>query len=136
MTAAAYRHHLRLHVRAERVAVCRLDAAEPIPRWADGSGFVTISRTDAELSVVCAADRVPGDVKAERGYAVIGVEGTLAPDLVGVLASLAAPLADAGIPILAIGTYDTDYVLIRDTTLDRAVSALRDAGHDIVVASV
>ena len=136
MTAAPHRHHLRLHVRAERVAVCRLDAAEPIPRWADGSGFVAISRTDAELSVVCAADRVPDDVKAERGYAVIGVEGTLAPELVGVLVSLAAPLADAGIPILAIGTYDTDYVLVRDATLERAVSALRDAGHDIVVASV
>jgi len=85
---------------------------------------------------VCAADRVPDDVKAERGYAVIGVEGTLAPELVGVLVSLAAPLADAGIPILAIGTYDTDYVLVRDATLERAVSALRDAGHDIVVASV
>jgi hypothetical protein len=123
-------------VRAERVAVCRLDAGEPIPRWADGSGFVAISRTDSELSVVCAADRVPDDVKAERGYAVIGVEGTLAPELVGVLVSLAAPLADAGIPILAIGTYDTDYVLVRDATLQRAVSALRDAGHDIVVASV
>ena len=136
MTAAAHGHHLRLYVRAERVAVCRLDAAEPIPRWADGSGFVTISRTDAELSVVCAVDRVPDDVKAERGYAVIGVEGTLAPDLVGVLVSLAAPLANAGIPILAIGTYDTDYVLIRDAALERAVNALRDAGHDIVVASV
>ncbi len=116
--------------------MCRLDAAEPIPRWADGSGFVTISRTESELSVVCAADRVPADVKAERGYAVIGVEGTLAPELVGVLVSLAAPLADAGIPILAIGTYDTDYVLVRDATLERAVAALRDAGHDVVVASV
>jgi hypothetical protein len=123
-------------VRAERVAVCRLGAAEPIPPWADGSGFVAISRTDAELSVVCTADRVPDHVKAERGYAVIGVEGTLAPELVGVLVSLAAPLADAGIPILAIGTYDTDYVLVRDATLQRAVSALRDAGHDVVVASV
>jgi hypothetical protein len=85
---------------------------------------------------VCAVDRVPDDVKAERGYAVIGVEGTLAPDLVGVLVSLAAPLADAGVPMLAIGTYDTDYVLIRDAALERAVNALRDAGHDIVVASV
>jgi len=122
-------------VRAERVAVGRLDAAEPIPRWADGSGFVAISRTDAELSVVCAADRVPDDVKAERGYAVIEVEGPLAPELVGVLVSLAAPLADAGIPILAIGTYDTDYVLVRNATLERAVSALRGAGHDIVVGS-
>ena len=132
MTASAYRHHLRLYVLADRVAVCRLDAAAPFPPWVDGSGFVSISRTAAELSVVCAADRVPPGAKAERDYAVIGVEGPLAPELVGVLASLAAPLADAGIPILAIGTYDTDYILVRDATLDRAVGALRAAGHDVV----
>jgi uncharacterized protein len=103
-----------------------------MPPWANGSGFVSITRTSTELSVVCAEDRVPGDVRAERGYAVIGVEGSLAPELVGVLVSIAAPLADASIPILAIGTFDTDYVLVRHDALEQALVALRDAGHEIV----
>ena len=59
------------------------------------------------------------------------VAGTLAPELVGVMVSLALPLADAGIPILAIGTYDTDYVLVRHSDLENAFQALRAAGHDV-----
>ena len=66
-----------------------------------------------------------------RGYVAMRVEGTLAPELVGVLASLAKPLADAGIPILAIGTHDTDYVLVRAADLERAVGALQRAGHEV-----
>ncbi len=81
---------------------------------------------------MCADDRVPAVVRAERGYVAIAVEGPLAPDLVGVLVSLAGPLADAAIPILAIGTYDTDYVLVRASALQRALTALRAAGHDVV----
>ena len=66
-----------------------------------------------------------------RSYAAMRVEGTLAPELVGILVALAVPLADAGIPILAIGTYDTDYVLVRDRDLEHAIRALRAAGHDV-----
>ena len=85
--------------------------------------------------MVCAEERVPGHVTAQRGYAVIGVHGPLAPELVGVLVSLATPLADASIPIVAIGTHDTDYLLVRHDALERALTALRDAGHEIVPAS-
>ena len=66
-----------------------------------------------------------------RGYVAMRVEGTLPPELVGVLVSLAKPLADAGIPILAIGTHDTDYVLVREVDVERAVDALRRAGHEV-----
>jgi hypothetical protein len=92
---------------------------------------VSITRTDDELSIVCAEDRVPGSTQCERGFAAIRVAGTLAPELVGVMVSLAAPLADAGLPILAIGTYDTDYVLVRHCDLGDALEALREAGHDV-----
>lgn len=112
-----------------RLAVCRLDAAAPIPPWASGPGLVSITRTPDELSVVCTEERVPRDIRRETGYVAIAVAGPLAPELVGVLASLATPLADAGIPILAIGTFDTDYVLVRESALDRAASVLRAAGH-------
>jgi len=66
-----------------------------------------------------------------RDYVAMRVEGTLAPELVGVLVSLAEPLADAGIPILALGTHDTDYVLVREADLDRAVGALQHVGHEV-----
>jgi uncharacterized protein len=100
-----------------------------MPDWADQAPFGTITRTANELSVVCAEERVPHATKCETGYVAIGVEGTLPPELVGVMVSLAAPLADAGIPIIAIGTYDTDYVLVREPDLERAIEALRAAGH-------
>ena len=74
---------------------------------------------------------VPQGTECLRGYVAMRVDGTLAPELVGVLVSLAKPLADAGIPILAIGTHDTDYVLVREVDLERAVGTLRHAGHEV-----
>jgi hypothetical protein len=114
-----------------RFAVCRLSPADAVPAWANGPGFVSITRTDDELSIVCVEAVVPRDTECMRGYVAMRVEGTLAPALVGVLVSLAKPLADAGVPILAIGTHDTDYVLVREADLERAIGALQDAGHEV-----
>jgi hypothetical protein len=108
-----------------------LSPADVVPSWANGPGFVSITRTDDELSIVCADGLVPRGTQCMRGYVAMRVAGTLAPELVGVLLSLATPLADAGIPILAIGTHDTDYVLVREADLDRAVGALQHAGHEV-----
>jgi len=122
-------HRLHLHVVPGRFALCRLAASDAIPDWADGAPFTSITRTATELSIVCAEQRVPRGTQCETGYVALGVEGTLAPDLVGVMVSLATPLADAGIPIIAIGTYDTDYILVPAGDQDRALEALRAAGH-------
>ena len=124
-------HRLRVLRVPGRYAVCRLSPADAVPSWAIGPGFVSITRTDDELSIVCAEALVPRGTQCMRDYVAMRVEGTLAPELVGVLVSLAEPLADAGIPILAIGTYDTDYVLVRHSDLENAVQALRAAGHDV-----
>lgn len=124
-------NRFQLSVVPGRFAVCRLDADAAIPEWANGVSFVSITRTADELSIVCAEDRVPASTRCERGFAAVRVAGTLAPELVGVMVSLARPLADAGIPILAIGTYDTDYVLVRHADLENAIRALRAAGHDV-----
>ena len=124
-------HRLPLRVVPGRFAVCRLGAEAATPDWANGPSFVSITRTGDELSIVCAEDRVPAGTQCERGFAAIRVAGTLAPELVGVMVSLATPLAGAGIPILAVGTYDTDYVLVRHSDLDNAIKALREAGHNV-----
>jgi hypothetical protein len=122
-------HHLRIRDAGGPFALCRLPPEAVIPAWADGAELVSITRTRDELSIICDERRVPAGTQCERGYAALRVEGTLAPDMVGVLLSLAAPLADAGIPIVGLGTYDTDYVLVRTDHLERAKHALRAAGH-------
>jgi len=124
-------HRLRLLSVPGRFAICRLSPADAVPSWANGPGFVSITRTRDELSIVCADALVPDGTECMRDYVALRVEGTLAPELVGVLVSVATPLADAGIPILAIGTHDTDYVLFREADLDRAVGALQHAGHEV-----
>ena len=88
-------------------------------------------RTPTELSVVCDVESVPADVEAEGPWSALAVRGPLDLNMTGVLAGLATPLANAGISIFAVSTYDTDYVLVRSHDMDRAVRVLRSAGHDI-----
>ena len=128
MNAPTEGQRLRLHVLPGTLALCRLDANADVPSWARGD-FVSITRTMDELSIVCAESLVPVGVQQVRGYSAIVVQGPLAPELVGVLASMAGPLARAGIPIVAIGTFDTDYVLVRAVDLAAAMDVLRAAGH-------
>src|SRR5262245_27487947 len=111
-------------------AVCRLAADTPAPAWAAGE-FVSVTRTADELSVVCRADLVPEGVRCERGWRCLRVAGTLDFGMVGVLASLLAPLAAAGVSVFAVSTFDTDYLLVKETTLATAVEALRRAGHTV-----
>lgn len=114
-----------------RLAVCRLDARQPPPAWALGSEFFSITRTEEELSIVCAQEAVPDGVRAEVGFRALGVAGPLDFALTGILDSLLGPLAEAAISVFAISTHDTDYVLVRERDLDRAVAALRGAGHRV-----
>jgi hypothetical protein len=120
---------VRLRELGGEYAVCRLDPGDALPPWADGAGFSSVTRTAYELSIVCEQSRVPEDVRAERGWHAFEVAGPLDFALTGILASLAAPLADAGVSVFAVATYDTDYVLVRD--VDAAREALRRAGHEI-----
>jgi hypothetical protein len=111
-------------------AVCRLPAEASFPAWAAGE-FVSVTRTDAELSVVCREDAPPAGVRCERGWRRLRVAGALDFSLVGVLAALVVPLAEARASVFAISTFDTDYVLVRQGDLARATEALRAAGHSI-----
>lgn len=92
-------------------------------------------RTRDELSIVCTEDvgtkdRLPDGVSAERGWVALKLEGPFPFSMTGVLASFVQPLAEAQIPIFAISTFDTDYVLIRREHMKRAVAALEAAGHE------
>lgn len=123
-------HALTVTLLTEPVALCRLPMDDAVPGWTAGArAFLTISRTPTELSIVADDSAVPRAVVAERGFRVLRVEGPLPLNLVGVFASMAGPLAEAGVPVFPIATHDTDYLLVRDTTLERAIAALRGAGH-------
>lgn len=122
---------MALHVLSGSLAVCRLPADAPVPAWASAGALVSITRTADELSVVCAEEDVPNEVRAERGWRALKVVGPLDFALTGVLAALAVPLAEAGISIFALSTFDTDFVLVREGDLDRAMAALERAGHRV-----
>jgi hypothetical protein len=110
----------------ETLAVCRLHASERVPSWALElhEGFVSITRTPDELSIVCAQEVVPPDTRVEEDWRALVIPGPIGFEATGVLAAVATPLADAGIPIFAISTYETDYVLVRSLHLDRALDVL------------
>ncbi len=117
-----------LMILPHRLAVCQLRADEPFPEWARAGDLLSFTRTDDELSVVCQERFVPPEVKAERGWRAMQVQGPLDFSLVGVLAAIAAPLAEAAISIFALSTYNTDYILVPERDLDRAVQALEQTG--------
>ena len=121
-----------LDVVEERFAVVRLDAGAPEPAWTGSSSFVSVTRTPTELSVVCEEEALPPSADARRGLRCLVVRGPLAFDEIGVLESLARPLAAEGVSIFVVSTYDTDYLFVDDDAVDRAVGVLREAGHTLV----
>jgi hypothetical protein len=123
-------HALSLVLLSDLYAVCRLPAAAAIPAWAAGE-FVSVSRTADEQSVVCRQDAVPEGVRREDGFRCLRVAGTLDFALVGVLAALAVPLAEAGVSVFVVSTFDTDYLLLKQADLTPALAALRAAGHQV-----
>ena len=114
------------------LAIIRLAPSSEIPAWtAHANSFLSITRTAAELSVVADLSAVPIALRSSASYIALRVRGPLPLELVGILASIAVPLAQAGIPIFPIATFDTDYVLIRETDMLLAVRALVAMGHRV-----
>jgi uncharacterized protein len=108
-----------------------MDAGEDVPAWATGAPFFSVTRTQDELSVVCPEEVVPEGATRERGWCALKLEGPFDLSMVGILTSVASPLAEAGASIFAVSTYDTDYVLVREEQLDLAVDTLRASGHRV-----
>lgn len=112
----------------DRYAIARLGASDTIPAWPRGD-FVSITRTAEELSIVCVEGAVPGTVRADRGWRCLALQGPFALDQTGVAAEFTRVLAAANVSVFVIATFDTDYVLVPDRTIERAVAALRAAAH-------
>jgi len=120
-----------LAVMSQELAVCRLEEHDRVPDWAWRGELVSITRARGELSIVCAAGAVPEGIKAERGWRALVVTTPMDFTVTGVAAALTTPLAQAGVSVLPIATYDTDYFLVKDDQLADAIEALLGAGHQL-----
>lgn len=112
-------------------AVSRLEPSSDVPSWAWEGGFASVTRTVDEISVVCEESVVPSDVRAERGWSVLKLEGPMDLCAVGVLAKMTKTLAEAGLCLFAVSTFDTDYVLVKAEAAEMAGEALRRAGYEV-----
>jgi hypothetical protein len=118
-----------LRVWPGRWAACRLAPGEAVPAWATlPAPLAVVARTQAELSILVPEAHVPDGVTSERGFRVIEVIGPVPFAVTGLIASLSRPLAAAGISLLPVATYDTDYVLVKEASLASAIDALRASG--------
>jgi len=124
--------NLELQILPETLAVCRLEPRAAVPPWAlTDAALTAITRTDAELSIVCPEAAVPGGVRCEKGWRCFKILGPLPFAMTGVPASLVDPLAQAGISVFAFSTYDTDFVMVKADRLEDARQALTLAGFEV-----
>jgi uncharacterized protein len=123
------RHKVRFSRVPGLFAVCQLSSDVSIPDWATQGTFFSITRTPDELSVVCLEAQVPGSVQHENDWACLKLEGPFPFAETGILSSFVDPLCDRAIPVFAISTFDTDYVLVKSSWLETAVGILKDVGH-------
>lgn len=115
----------------ETYSIVRLAPDAPAPGWAARGSFISITRTADELSIVCPLENIPESVDSGPRWVCFKLEGPFPFSQTGVLLSFLDPLSSNQIPIFAISTFDTDYVLVQEDYADSAVAELRGAGHEL-----
>jgi hypothetical protein len=118
----------------EKLAVIRLPAGAEIPPWAESASLFSVTATATETSVICAGRDVPTKVVAQRGLTGFAVQDAPGNDTAGLLVALLAPLAEEGISVFTVSTYETNWILVPLTQAERAGAAWERAGHTVVVA--
>jgi uncharacterized protein len=125
-------HQLKFRQLPCPYAIVRLPPNAHVPDWATRGDFNSITRTSAELSIVCAAENIPKDIDPSLPWICLKLDGPFSFSQTGILLSFIEPLSENGVPIFAISTYDTDYVLVQEECMGRVVDLLRKAGHKLV----
>ncbi len=128
-----YRHQLKFRWLPGAYAVLRFRPDAAIPDWAAKGEFTSITRTTDELSIVCPASSLPPDSPSYPRWACLKLEGPFPFSQTGVLLSFIEPLSANRIPIFAISTYDTDYLLIQEEFVVTSLEMLQAAGHRQIV---
>ncbi|URM27122.1 ACT domain-containing protein [Pseudomonas frederiksbergensis] len=122
---------INLKVLPDAYSISRMPGDEKLPSWADGAGFVSISRSPEELSIVCLQSRVPEGVKVDRDWRCFQFVGPFAFDETGIILSVIRPLTETGFGVFVVSTFDGDYMLLKDTDFEKGLTVLTDAGHKI-----
>jgi len=121
---------VQIKVLEQAFSVCRVADISDID-FSDE--FCFVGKTDEELSLVCASNRVPANaVQCVHGWRAFKIQGVLDFALIGVLAKITGLLAEARISVFAVSTYNTDYFLVKAENLDKAIKALRDGGYTVL----
>jgi hypothetical protein len=127
--------NLSLKILPDRMAVCRFDPSAPVPDWIDRSGFFSITRTEEELTIVCAETLVAKGTTSEIGWRCFKVEGPIDLSEIGIIFSLTQPLAKSAVSVFVLSTFDTDYLMVKEKDLSKTIDVLTVAGHQVRAAA-
>lgn len=115
---------------SHKLTICKLKSINDIDISKE---FYFIGKTDEEISLVCRTEDVPENtVERDDGWKGFRIQGVLDFSLVGILSKLSGILADNGIGIFAVSTYNTDYILVKEENYSKALTALTNAGYSLV----
>ena len=123
---------LSLKILPQRMAVCRFEPTAPLPNWISEVGFYSLTRTDEELAIVCPEARLAPGTTSETGWRCLKVQGLLDFSEIGIILSLTQPLAENSVSVFVISTFDTDYFMVKEKDLAKAMDALTAAGHQVL----
>ena len=127
---------MRFKIHPGRFALCQLPAGRKPPDWVFTGGFHSVTVTPEEVSIICEQEAAPEGVKMQRDYILLGLEGPFDFNAIGILQSFLTPLAQVRIPIFAVSTYNTDFVLVHEEFEQRALDALKRGGYELVAAQI
>ncbi len=126
------RHPLKFRHLPGLYAIIRFAPGAIIPNWATKGDFTSITHTADELSIVCSMENLPADVDSQHRWICLKLEGPFAFSQTGILLSFIEPLSYKNVPIFAISTYDTDYVLVQEEHSQSAFDTLIAMGHELI----
>lgn len=125
---------LNLSQVAGQYAIARLAPDAPLPSWADGAGFVSISRASDELTIVCLQNRIPDDVQSDRDWSCLRTIGPFGFDAAGIVTALITPVSQTNIGVFVVCTFDGEHLLVPTKDMNRAQDVLLQAGHRFIGA--
>lgn len=120
---------LKLSLLKDMYAICVYPHIASIPEWALMTSLCSITRTEKELTIVCPQGVVPAGNECDKNWRCFRIEGSFDFNQIGVISSLATPLAEGGISIFVVSTYDTDYILVKEEKVGHAITVLTNDGH-------
>ena len=128
----SYPRSLHLVELPDTFSICRISLDSELEMWFLSEPFFAMVRSDDTLTIVCSQEKVPQEVQQERGWRALKIEGSFDFSETGVLESVLKPLAEAGVGIFAVSSFETDYVLVKEGSFEVACKALDSAGHSVL----